>query len=1135
MRPILTTHHAVRVHGGALRVHGPGAASMGLHVRPPVAARRAVGVPYSSGAEGGVPGPAAVAASSGGGDARAAKRAPPAGEEAPVAAGGAEGAAQAKVPTASAAPPEPPSPQSSVEQAVGAAEQATIVALDVAGAVQDLSTTVVEGVAADAAAAVEDTADDVAAAVEGLAASAEGAVEEVPAAAGDAEGAPQTEAKLASAAPPEPPSPQSSDEQAVDAAQQAAGVALDVAGALQDLATTVVEGVAADAAAAAEDTADDVAAAVEGLAAAVEGLGAGAAGDVADDVEAAAEGLAETARTAAAADATQEDADGAVTGHEAPVAAAAAHKGAAGEAEGVTGEAAPVAAGAAHKGAAGEAEGVAGEAAPVAVAAAAAPAPAAAAVHEAAPSKPQPAPTPAPAPPPARPPLPRPPMGVRVCYVLPGTASPSDIPQPSSDNSNTNGSGSTAAANSKPFLLQLPDLDGVGLTSRRAWPALSERFDMRTLQLSPQHAGSFDELAFYVASYLDAALAGAPPERPVYLMGEGFGAVLALAVAMECPATVDRLLLVNPSTSYPGSPLARAAPALSRLPPAVAAAGLPWALAPALIASWDPFVAAAEVSGTGAERNRPSRGAALDGGMAGGSGDDERRAARRDAAGRLVSSALSAGMGLLRRSPSKVLSEGQEAARATLARIQELSTALPADALPARLLMLTDGCTRVEPRLGVVGQRTMLLAGGRDLVAGSQDEARRLRGQLQRAFVRVLPDSGHAPLSEPGVDLISLMDEEGFMIDCREFTSTPKRGRRGLGAPGSAGPIEKPGAAETARASADWNGTVAKFCSPVFFSTMPDGTIVRGLAGIPADERPLLFVGNHQLFALDMTVLAEGVLKETGVLMRGLAHPSLFTTALDGSELDKSGEGGGEADAGSDSDEKGGSRFPGLPKLDIPTPPPAMQNMYRTFGAVQVTPSAFYRLMAQKEAVLLYPGGVREGFKRKGEQYELFWPSKPEFVRMAARFEATIVPVAAVGIDDSVALVLDSDEIAANPFLRELGWGDVAKSTRAARVGISADPDNDQTFVPPIIAPQVPARLYFLFGQPLKLDKSLYDDRNAAAAAYADVRARLEGGIGYLLRKREQDPYKDFLPRYLYENPPLGKKEESKQADTFAP
>lgn len=36
----------------------------------------------------------------------------------------------------------------------------------------------------------------------------------------------------------------------------------------------------------------------------------------------------------------------------------------------------------------------------------------------------------------------------------------------------------------------------------------------------------------------------------------------------------------------------------------------------------------------------------------------------------------------------------------------------------------------------------------------------------------------------------------------------------------------------------------------------------------------------------------------------------------------------------------------------------------------------------------------------QGEEYKLFWPEQPEFVRMAARLGATIVPFGVVGADD---------------------------------------------------------------------------------------------------------------------------------------
>jgi hypothetical protein len=35
-----------------------------------------------------------------------------------------------------------------------------------------------------------------------------------------------------------------------------------------------------------------------------------------------------------------------------------------------------------------------------------------------------------------------------------------------------------------------------------------------------------------------------------------------------------------------------------------------------------------------------------------------------------------------------------------------------------------------------------------------------------------------------------------------------------------------------------------------------------------------------------------------------------------------------------------------------------------------------------------------------GEEYKLFWPEQPEFVRMASRFGAKIIPFGVVGEDD---------------------------------------------------------------------------------------------------------------------------------------
>ena len=68
-----------------------------------------------------------------------------------------------------------------------------------------------------------------------------------------------------------------------------------------------------------------------------------------------------------------------------------------------------------------------------------------------------------------------------------------------------------------------------------------------------------------------------------------------------------------------------------------------------------------------------------------------------------------------------------------------------------------------------------------------------------------------------------------------------------------------------------------------------------------------------------------------------------------------------------------------------------------------------YKLLKEGKTVLLFPGGAREVFKRKGEKYRLFWPQDDfGFVRLAAKLNATILPFSGLGGDDSFELAVDS-------------------------------------------------------------------------------------------------------------------------------
>ena len=54
--------------------------------------------------------------------------------------------------------------------------------------------------------------------------------------------------------------------------------------------------------------------------------------------------------------------------------------------------------------------------------------------------------------------------------------------------------------------------------------------------------------------------------------------------------------------------------------------------------------------------------------------------------------------------------------------------------------------------------------------------------------------------------------------------------------------------------------------------------------------------------------------------------------------------------------------------------------------------------------------------KKKGEQYKLLWKEDTDFVRLAMRFGCTIVPFAALGVDDAFDVAFDSDDILASPL-----------------------------------------------------------------------------------------------------------------------
>ena len=712
----------------------------------------------------------------------------------------------------------------------------------------------------------------------------------------------------------------------------------------------------------------------------------------------------------------------------------------------------------------------------------------------------------------------------------------------------------------RPLMLYVPGLDGTGFAAASQFESLSRDFDLVALNVPVDDRSSFDQLVDRVVDFLererdareaaretaretarDAARVRAA-DRPrrrarastknavdpaVYLLGESMGGLVSLGVARARPDLVDRLILVNPASSFDASPWPAIGPLLPNLPEDLYAA-LPYALAPAL---FDPSdlaegALAAARSAAAAASNAP--------------------------AGSVPSAAA--------RAATTALGE-------RLPALDRLAAIIPRDTLAHRLGVLAEGCAVVNApgALESIAARTLVVASSADALIPSRDEGVRLRGRLPSCVVEVLEGASHAALQEEGMDLSATIRRNGFAP--RRDEDPPPLCRDPAFAPPSPRDLER------AFASLD---PLRAIVSPVFFSTRADGSVVEGLDAVPLSEkdRPVLLVGNHQTLAPDLGFLVEGFVRQRGTLVRGLAHPVVAGagaeagTGTGARRGDENGARGSNAAAAAYDSRANrslpfGLELPAPPDLrdaverawrtnahgnggigaafgggvgPDPGPAPGGLGAFTTFGAVPVSGRNFYRLLAAGECVLLFPGGVREAFKRKGESYRLFWPSKPEFVRMAIRHGATIVPFAAVGAEDALEIVADSDDVAKLPF----GLGDAAMErsravprARAVDTRVTEDGEAEETFVQPIVVPKTPKRYYFKFGAPISTaglrDAGVDKDEEKVRALYARVRGDVEDGVDWLLRKRGEDPFEDTLKRAVWEAA------SGKRAPTFKP
>ncbi|XP_068317482.1 phytyl ester synthase 1, chloroplastic-like [Pyrus communis] len=394
--------------------------------------------------------------------------------------------------------------------------------------------------------------------------------------------------------------------------------------------------------------------------------------------------------------------------------------------------------------------------------------------------------------------------------------------------------------------------------------------------------------------------------------------------------------------------------------------------------------------------------------------------------------------------------------------LSSLADIIPRDTLLWKLKLLKSAAAYANSRLHAVKAEVLVLASGKDNMVPSREEAERLARSLQNCTVRHFNDNGHTLLLEDGVNLMSVI----------KGTYKYRRSRKH----DYVSDFLPPSMRELKYTCDEQFGLLRLSTASVMLSTLEDGKIVRGLAGVP-DEGPVLLVGNHNLFGLEVYSLVEEFLREKSIMVRGVAHPALFW-----------------------------GKHGNLAQFDY----------LKLFGAVPVTAKNLFKLLATKSHVLLYPGGAREALHNKGEEYKLFWPDQPEFVRMAARFGATIVPFAAVGEDDMLELVLDYNDLMNIPVV-----SDYLKAAKLDSIKIrdesSGEVANIQLFFPGIL-PKIPGRYYCLFGKPIetKGKKEILKDKENANELYLQIQSDIENSLAYLIKKREEDPYRNVFDRTAY-------------------
>ena len=172
---------------------------------------------------------------------------------------------------------------------------------------------------------------------------------------------------------------------------------------------------------------------------------------------------------------------------------------------------------------------------------------------------------------------------------------------------------------------------------------------------------------------------------------------------------------------------------------------------------------------------------------------------------------------------------------------------------------------------------------------------------------------------------------------------------------------------------------------------------VRGMDNVPA-RGPVLLVGNHSGGTLiaDTFVFAQAFYDHFGAdrVFHQLAHDLVF-------------------------------KVPGVRALAVP------------YGAVPASPENMRRALAQDAALLVYPGGLHETYRATWHSADIDFAHRTGFVRLALQLDVPIVPVVAIGGQETALFLGQGERVARLLHLHRLLRLDVAPVQIAPPWGVT--------------------------------------------------------------------------------------------------